>query len=174
MYGPKPQQLVLFQSFLDQVPNCPPPEGFRFDWHKEGDEARWLDIHRAAERAIPITHELYLRQFGLDQRVIHDRQLFLLNEEDEAVGTATAWFDAGYLARLTGRKEDIYADLNYGRVHWVAVRPEFQGRGLGTSLVTAVCQRLRDLGHQRAYLVTWSDRPKAIRMYSRLGFVEAA
>jgi GNAT superfamily N-acetyltransferase len=55
-------------------------------------------------------------------------------------------------------------------VHWLAVLPAFQGRGLGKALMTVVCQRLRDLGHQRACLSTLIARGAALELYRQFGF----
>jgi GNAT superfamily N-acetyltransferase len=55
-------------------------------------------------------------------------------------------------------------------VHWVAIVPECQGIGLGKALMTLLCQRLRELGHDQAYLFTSSERVSAIRLYLRFGF----
>lgn len=76
----------------------------------------------------------------------------------EAIGTATAWFDT-------------YRGQLYGLVHWVAIIPQQQGRGLAKPLLTAVCNRLRDLHHQGAYLITGTVRIPAIKLYLKFGFV---
>lgn len=57
------------------------------------------------------------------------------------------------------------------RVHWVAIAPCAQGRGLAKPLMTNICRRLRDLGHQRAYLTTAPERIVAINLYLKFGFV---
>ena len=42
--------------------------------------------------------------------------------------------------------------------------------GLAKPLMTVVCNRLRELGHQRAYLTTATIRIPAIRLYLKFGF----
>jgi len=56
-------------------------------------------------------------------------------------------------------------------VHYVAIIPDEQGRGLAKPLLTVVCNRLRELGHTRGYLITQSVRIKAINLYAEFGFV---
>jgi len=58
-----------------------------------------------------------------------------------------------------------------GRVHWVAIDPEHQGRGLSKPLLSTVCNTLAAMGHDEAYLVTSSGRVAAIRLYLHFGFV---
>lgn len=74
------------------------------------------------------------------------------------IGTATAWFD------------NDHNGLPCGRLHWVAMVPKLQGQGLAKPLLTTVCQRLRELGHTRAYLTTSSERIPAINLYLGFGF----
>jgi len=82
----------------------------------------------------------------------------VLDPAEEAVGTATAWVD------------DLNDDPAVGRVHWVALVPTVQGRGLAKPLMTAVCHRLQALGHRRAYLTTSMARTAAIGLYLKFGF----
>ena len=56
------------------------------------------------------------------------------------------------------------------RVHWVAIVPDHQGKGLAKPLLTAICNRLVEIGHDRAYLTTNTVRLPAINLYLAYGF----
>jgi GNAT superfamily N-acetyltransferase len=155
---PAPIALVMTRQNLNNLPAYPLPPGFAVKWFQPGDESRWLQIHLAAEREREITPALFRSEFGQDGAVLGERQCFLLDACGQAVGTATAWLG------------DLVQGERWGRVHWVAIRPEFQGRGLGRPLMTVVCERLRELGHSRAFLRTTATRLPAINLYLRFGF----
>jgi ribosomal protein S18 acetylase RimI-like enzyme len=55
-------------------------------------------------------------------------------------------------------------------IHWVAVRPAYQGRGLAKAAVTHVMNSLAQW-HQRARLRTSSGRLAAIKIYLDFGFL---
>jgi ribosomal protein S18 acetylase RimI-like enzyme len=101
---------------------------------------------------------MFRDRFGTDAARLAERQLYLIAPGGEAVGTGTAWFD------------DDFLGARFGRVHFVAIVPACQGLGLSKPLMTRVCLRLRELGHDRAYLATSSTRTRAIRLYERFGF----
>lgn len=151
-------RVVMTRGTLENLAEAPLPPGFTLRWYAPGDEAHWLRIHRAADRLNVIRPELFPEQFGNDPALLGQRQCYALSPEGEVVGTASAWFD------------DAFEGGRWGRVHWVAVLPEFQGRGLGGALLGAVCRRLRELGHDRAYLTTSAARLPAIALYLKFGF----
>ena len=103
---------------LDGLPEHPLPPGFSVTWFRPGDEKKWLDIHCQAEEHVEISPKLFACEFGSDWEVLSRRQCYLLDDASQPIGTATAWFD-----------DDYYGE-RYGRLHWVAVVPEYQGRGL--------------------------------------------
>ena len=161
---------------LDNLPEFALPSGFSLRWYQPGDEEHWLRIHLAADHFNEITPELFQKQFGVEAErgiysasapapasgiksaLLRERQCYLLSPTGEVIGTGTAWFN------------DNFEGGRWGRVHWMAVLPEFQGRGLGKSLLSAICRRLRELGHERAYLTTSTARVAAIGLYLRFGF----
>lgn len=148
----------MVRAHLEDLPDFAPPAGWSLRRFQAGDEANWRRIHLAAEKQHAITPDLFRRQFGDDARLLNERQYYLLHPCGAAVGTATAWFD------------DTFQGGGWGRVHWVAMLPAYQGQGLGRPLMSAVCRRLRELGHGRAFLRTAATRIPAIRLYRQFGF----
>lgn len=148
----------MIRRDLRGIPQQAVPDGFSIRWHRPGDREAWVRIQALAERLIPISAELYDKQFGRDDEALSTRQAFLVDERGIEIGTASAWFD------------DDYHGERFGRVHWVAIVPQHQGKGLAKPLLAAVCNRLLELGHDRAYLVTSTARLPAIRLYLKFGF----
>ena len=155
---PSGNKIILWREHLDDIPDFPLPEQFSLRWYQSGDEQEWFRIQSSADRLNEITPDLFARQFGNDECELARRQCFLLNSHGHAIGTATAWYN------------DNFEGRRFGRVHWVAVLPEYQGRGLAKPLMTTICHLLRELGHTRAYLTTSTVRLGAIRLYLRFGF----
>jgi GNAT superfamily N-acetyltransferase len=149
--------LAMVREGLEDLPVFELPPGYSIRSHREGDQAVWTDIHLAAEKRIEVTAGLFADEFGGDAEQLRRRQLFLCDPGGAAVGTGTAWH---------GR----YRGTEMGRVHWMAVVPGQQGRGLSRPLLAAVCSRLRELGHRRAFLTTSTGRLAALRLYLRFGF----
>lgn len=150
-------EIRMVRPDLDDLPVVAVPPGFALRFHRSGDDETWTRIHHEAERFHEVSADLFRREFGHAHDELARRQLFLCDPEGREVGTATAWFDP-------------HRGEEWGRIHWVAVSESHQGRGLGRALVSAVCQRFRELGHTRAYLMTETVRVPAIKLYQSFGF----
>ncbi|MHB1630374.1 MAG: GNAT family N-acetyltransferase [Bacilli bacterium] len=84
--------------------------------------------------------------------------LFARTADGEAVGTITSWWNH------TGERRDP-------SIHWLAVRNEYQGLGLGKALVSECLKHLVFLEGEKdvwLYTQTWSH--KAIGLYIKTGF----
>lgn len=149
--------ISMTRENLDVIPEFDLPPGYLLRWYQPGDERYWVAIQRQADLYNAITSELFTQQFGLAGE-LPARQCYLTDRSGTPVGTASAWFNPDYRGQP------------YGRVHWVAIVPEMQGRGLSKPLLSAVCHRLRELGHRRAYLTTAPQRTAAICLYLKFGF----
>lgn len=151
--------LRMTRATLRELPPSALPSGYRLRAFRPGDETAWLAIQAASDRfnAHVIAPDLFARVFGADEPTLASRLFFAEGAGGEPVGTAAAWWREG-------------PDDTWGRVHWVAVLPEHQGKGLGRALLTAVCARLADLGHAHAYLTTSAGRLPALRLYLSAGF----
>jgi GNAT superfamily N-acetyltransferase len=144
---------------LDDLPAVNLTDGFSLRFHGPGDDTQWVRIQRLADQFNVITAELFFNQFGRDPAVWSQRIIYLVDDfNGQPVGTAAAWY---------GEEERW---KSWGRIHWVAVVPDYQGRGLSKPLLAAALRRLRELGHTRAYLTTSAQRPAAVHLYGRFGF----
>lgn len=157
--------VTMVRDSLDDIPRHVMPPGYSVRWFQPGDEAVWTQIQSAADHYNDITVERFEQEFGADVDTLRQRQCYLLDSgsgrdcHGEPIGTATAWY------------AESYNGLPHGRIHWVAIAPAMQGRGLARPLLTVVCDRLGELGHERVYLSTESMRLPAIHLYLTFSFL---
>ncbi len=136
------------------------PEGFRFVLFKPGDENAWAEIETSVlefdkeDDALYYFRESYMTY--MDELI--KRCLFIEDAEGKKIATLTVWWT------FTGTRCDPW-------IHWVAVRPEYQGLGLGKALVSKGMKHLVELeGDRNAYLHTQTWSYKAIGIYRKAGF----
>ncbi|MGH7143009.1 MAG: GNAT family N-acetyltransferase [Planctomycetota bacterium] len=138
-----------------------PPE-YRFRPFRSGDETTWTAIQRAAEPFLTIDDKLFGEQFGAHPEALPERMLFVESAADgAAIGTITAWWKPGW---RDGRE--------WGQIHWVAIMPAHQGKGLSKPMMTRAMNLLLKY-HVRAMLSTSTGRLYAIKVYLDFGFVPA-
>jgi predicted GNAT family acetyltransferase len=148
----------MVRPSLDSFPHYALPHPFTIRWYQTGDEAHWLAMKAHSDHLHRADLAYYQRTYGAHAALLPQRQAFLCDQNGHPIGTATAWFEQ-------------FANQQYGKVNWVFIVPEAQGRGLAKPLLTAIGQRLLDLGHRRALLYTLVGRLPAIHLYQQFGFV---
>jgi GNAT superfamily N-acetyltransferase len=148
----------MIRETLDDLPLFDLPASYTLRWYQPGDEESWVEIHNAADPSHPYSLEKFAREFEADRALLPSRQAYLCSSDGKPVGTTSAWF------YQVEQKE-------FGLVHWVAIHPQHQGRGLANPLLSLICHRLRELGHTQAYLNTSTSRIPAIGLYLKFGFV---
>lgn len=153
-----PKEIFLVRPNLDDIPHFDIPRPFKLRTFQSGDEENWFKIYKAADHYNKIYSSMFKEYFGADEEKLGKRQFYICNSEDETIATATSWYN------------DDYHGETFGRVHWVAVHPEYQGLGLAKPLLSNVLTRLKDLGHEKCYLRTLSVRTPAICLYLSFGF----
>lgn len=149
----------MIRRDLDNLPSFSFREGFCSRWFEPEDVDLWVKLYTAADEYNKITPELFFDEFGEDTDIWHQRICFIEDDKGVALGTAAAWFNNDFQGE------------SWGRIHWVAIIPEAQGKGLSKPMMSAVCERLKHLGHEKAYLVTSSARVPAINLYRKFGFM---
>ena len=156
--GSEKNRVIMVNDELRTAPVCELSPELTVHWYERGDEDTWTHIQAVADKHNVITSGVFLKQFCEARLDLCERQCFLVHQEGGTIATGTAWAAVG--GKLAG----------YGRVHWIAVLPEWQGRGIGAMLMSIVCQRLIALGHERAFLTTSRARRPAMRLYEKFGF----
>jgi len=151
--------IAMIRGNLEGIPQFALPPPYAVRWYRPGDEATWMRIQAASDSYGSFPPGKFEQEFGRDERALRERQCYLCDAAGNAFGTTTAWFN------------DDYRGQPHGRVHWVAIVPEMQGRGLARPMMTLVLNRLRELGHRRAYLTTATVRTAALNLYLKFGFV---
>ena len=151
--------VVMIREHLRDLPGAPVPEGFLIRHFQRKDISFWADIETSVGEFADTAkaHARFSNEFGPHIDHMKERCLFLTDEKGYAIGTTTAWFNRDFLSG------------DYGRVHWVAVRPVWQGKGLGRLLVTKALE-LMTRWHEKAYLTTQTTSWIAIRLYLDMGF----
>jgi len=151
--------VTMVRGNLMDIPQFPLPPGYSMRMYRPGDEASWLRLWQQSEPFKQIAPETFQRAFGDDLPAMRKRCFFLVAPDGADAGTITAWYDRRYGKR------------RWGRIHWVCVVPEHQGKGLCKPMMTVAMNRFRSLGHRRAMLVTQTPRLRAIKVYLDFGFV---
>ena len=148
----------MFRQDLANIPHYPLPSPYTIGWYKEGDEQQWLAIKAESDQLHTADLAYFWQTYGEHQALLSQRHVYLYDGSGKAVGTVTAWFET-----LAGQR--------YGKVNWMLLAPEVQGRGLARPLLALACQRLLELGHSAALLYTLTARIPAINLYRQFGFV---
>lgn len=149
--------VIMERIGLSDIPQYNLPDGFAILPYRPGDKVHWNEIHKDADPYTKVTEDLFASQFGSEIHELSERQ-FYLHCSDGVIGTASAWYDLSY------------KDGSYGRVHWIAIKTAYQGRGLSKPLMSEVCLTLAGMGFEKAYVSTSLLRPAAIRLYEKFGF----
>jgi len=147
-------QVELVRDSYDGTPDCPLPEGFSLRLFRPGDEDLWVETWNRSDDTLKVGRKMFDDSFGSNLKALDDRCFFLLDPGGQVIGTGTAWPDAD----------------GVGRVHWVCVDREHQGRGLSKVLLSAVMNRLAQ-SHEHFRVGTSTLRIPAIALYLSFGFV---
>lgn len=77
----------------------------------------------------------------------------------------------GYLIGSIEKAEDWRKIKNIAEAENMLIIEEFRGRGIGTNLLKEFLKWAKSKGAERAFVVASASNEKAIRTYSKIGFV---
>jgi GNAT superfamily N-acetyltransferase len=137
------------------------PKGYSFKMYEPGYEEYWAETetevleYKSKEEAL----EYFKKELIPYQEELKKRMVFIFNEEGIAVANACAWYIN-------------YKGKYQAQVHYVGVRPKYQGLGLGRAIFTKILTlfTIYEKGED-IYLHTQTWSHVAIRMYLNMGFV---
>ena len=149
----------------------PLPAGYRFAPFTPEDEENWIRLQ------LEVTH---VESYAQGKRIFReeflqapegvpceecpgypavvDRTVQIKDEAGSLVGVATLWMG------------DTFGEV-WQRVHWVAVHPDHQGKGLAKCLIARMLQLYGELNCDTPiYLTTQTKTYRAVRVYGQMGF----
>lgn len=153
---------LLLERTLSDMSVYPLPAGYRFVPYSEGDRDTWIAIEMSAKEFVSYEQglEAWNRYYANSLDILPDRMFFIENSAGEKIATATAFYN------IHGRDKS-----GAGWLHWVAVKREYQGKGLSKPLITYVLEVMRNLGYTHAKIPTQTNTWLACKVYLDLGFV---
>ena len=127
---------------------------------EKGDEQNWARIETSVGEFKDEEAALgrFENEFGSYIDEMAERCLFIEDEHGQVIATTTAWY-----GNLEGFGEGL------GRIHWVGVVPEYQGRKLSKPLLSEAMNILAS-HHSKAYLTSQTTSYQAVNMYLNYGF----
>lgn len=152
---------LLLESDITQVPQYELPEGYHFAAYANNDRDAWIEIEISAKEFADYEQglEAWNRYYAEKLDELPNRMFFIETSDGEKIATATAFYN------IYGR--DISND---GWLHWVAIKREYQGKGLSKPLITYVLRAMNGLGYKHAKIPTQTNTWLACKVYMDLGF----
>jgi ribosomal protein S18 acetylase RimI-like enzyme len=150
--------LTMVRDHLADLPAFAYPPGYTIRTFRLGDAAQWVRIETLAGEFSSQEEALqhFEEEFGPHLAKVEERCFLLEDSHGTPIGTAMAW-DGEFLGAVRGR------------VHWVGIVPDYQGRGLAKPLLSTVMQHLARQ-HTAAYLTTQTTSYRAVNLYLNFGF----
>lgn len=152
---------LLLESNLNNVKEYSLPDGYHFEFYENGDRDTWIEIEKSAKEFSTYDEGLnaWNRYYYGKENELLNRMIFIVNEQGEKIATATAFYD------INGKDKS-----GAGWLHWVAVKREYQGKGLSKPLITHILNIMKALGYTHAKIPTQTNTWLAVKIYLDLGF----
>ena len=137
------------------------PEGYHYEFYKDGDENDWVDINLSSglitsERK---AHEYFNQFFNSFMDKLNERCIFIVDDNtNKKIATVTI--------SLLDKEEYGYK----AAVDWFAIKKEYQGKKLSKPLINKFISLSNELGHDRIILHTQTTTWLAAKLYLDAGF----
>ncbi len=152
--------VIMIKKDVSKYPRYPLAKGYSFTGYRPGYGMEWarvqyelghIEDHDEAVR-------YFEKEFMVDEDKLYNRCFFIQDEQGKAVATSSLW-------------EGYTFGEPMQRVHWVAVHPDHQGKGLAKALMTRMLDAYHELGCRGdIYLTTQTWSYVAVNIYLKFGF----
>jgi ribosomal protein S18 acetylase RimI-like enzyme len=145
------------------------PAGYSFRFFQgQADVENWIEIEISSGDIKNYTEgkETFAKYYGGRESELEEKMLFIIDQTTQKpVATAAAWQVEEPRYEQYGIDRDIR-----GHLHWVAVRGDYQGRGLSKPLITKTMNVMHTQGSEHGYLSTQTNSWLACKVYLSLGW----
>jgi ribosomal protein S18 acetylase RimI-like enzyme len=152
--------IIMKRRAGSPIPQPKLPSGFSFTPFSEGKEKQWATIETSVGEFNDSNEalEYFQKEYMEYSEELQKRLIMVQNQDGDCIATVTAWWNYS--------KENRYPSL-----HWLLVKPEYQGIGLGKALIYK-CLQIFDQteGNKDVYLHTQTWSYKAVGLYLNTGF----
>ncbi|MGX7700908.1 GNAT family N-acetyltransferase [Enterococcus mundtii] len=152
-------EVWMTRPLHEELPSYPLNEQYRFETYQPGAEQDWAIIETAIGEFDSVEKALayFEKAFAPYPEELAKRMYFVVDEQNERIATCTAWWKL--------------REKEYPLFHWLAVKPEHQGKGIARSLTIEVLRCFQQVTTQSPiYLHTQTWSHPAIKLYQSLGF----
>jgi len=151
---------LLVREDLD-VPEVQLPDGYELRPFRPGqDEEHWLKVRNAAFSTLK----------GSETPLTIEGVIKLLTDDDYLEGGMKILFDQEMPVGVIRGAHDEYVEAPIMNIGPVAILPEYQGRGLGRSLLRASLRFAKEKGYKRTILSVNGENERAQALYIQEGF----
>lgn len=163
--------VVMTRENGDDFPSYPLPDGYHFAVFTPQDEENWVQLQTV------VTHV----DSAIQGKQIFRKEFLMAGEEipcEECPGyaetvrrTVLVKDDMGTLVGAATLWTGVTFGDTWQRVHWVAVHPDHQGKGIAKCMLARMLELYKELECDTPiYLTTQTKTYRAVRIYAQMGF----
>ena len=153
--------ILMTKTDTKNYPRFELPIGFAFCGYKAGYEKEWADLmfELGQTDTLKQAQEVFENEFLSKPELLQKQCLFVLDKSGEVAACGSLWHGEHFGKQLW-------------RIHWIATKPNYQGKGLIKALLTKLLDIYNELGFDGfVYLTSQTWSYKAINLYSKFGFM---
>lgn len=136
------------------------PVGYTIKPYESGMENHWAEVETSVGEFDKVidAKNYFEKEFISKDKDLSKYCFFVENPNGKIVATASIWYGKHFDDRIKYR------------LHWVAVNPHYQGKGIAKALISYILKDDKLKGEKYIYLTTQSWSYKAINLYLKFGF----